>query len=137
MEKLDEYINKYFEIFKQDTEFNLAQKMNCFRILKELNKIRENLEEENLKLSIYILFLGLTPNREKILDNKTNQTWIPKLNLIFKLDEYYDNKLSKSSLKKKKIIVQSLLYRIKTEFSLKEKERKDEDINNDIIFTMN
>ena len=74
MEKLDEYINKYFEIFKQDTEFNLAQKMNCFRILKELNKIRENLEEENLKLSIYILFLGLTPNREKILDNKTNQT---------------------------------------------------------------
>ena len=62
-----------------------------------------------------------------------------------KLDEYInkyfeifkqDNNLSQSPLKKKKNIVQSLLYQIKSEFSLEEKERKDEDINNDIIFTI-
>ena len=42
LEKLDKYIKNYQETFKQDTEFKLAQKMNCFRILKELNKMDEN-----------------------------------------------------------------------------------------------
>ena len=31
LKKLDEYINKYLETFKPDSEFTLAQKMNCFR----------------------------------------------------------------------------------------------------------
>ena len=134
LEILDDYIIKYLEAFKLDNEFTLAQKMNCFKILKELNKMRENLEEENLKLAIYILMLGLIPNREKILDKTTSQTCVQKLNSIFKLDEYYDNNLSQSPLKKKKNIVHSLLYKVSAEFRLSNKE-KEENINDDIIFT--
>ena len=133
---MDDYIKNYLETFKQDIEFTLAQKMNCFRILKELNKMRENYEEENLNLSLYILLLGLTPNREKILDSITNQTCIQKLNSMFKIKEYYDNNLSQSPLKKKKNIVQSLLYKIKAEFSQNDNGIKEEKINDDIIFTL-
>ena len=63
LERMDKYIKTYLETFKQDIDFTLAQKMNCFRILKQLNKIREDSEENNLNLVLYILFLGLTPNR--------------------------------------------------------------------------
>ena len=135
LEKMDEFIKKYLEIFKQDTEFTLAQKMNCFRIIKELNKMEENSQEENLKLAIYILLLGLTSNREKLLDKKTNETCIQKLNSIFEIDKYYDNDLTKSPLKKEKNIIKSLLYKVKADFLLDGKEKKEEDINNDIIFT--
>lgn len=53
--------------FKYDGEFSfsLAQKMNCFRIYEEINEIRKgDTKKENLELSLYILLLGITQNRE-------------------------------------------------------------------------
>ena len=77
--------------------------MNCFRIYEEINKIRKgDTKKENLELSLYILLLGITQNRENKnnIDISINQSNIKILNSIFSFKNYYENNLSKSPLER-------------------------------------
>ena len=139
LEKLDKYIKKYYEKFKYEGEFSLAQKMNCFRIYEEINKIRNeetHNKKENLKLAINMLLIGLTQNREKKPEKSVNKTNIEILNSIFKFKNYYKNNFSESPLEKVgKHEIKSKIFEIKSRFSLYNNMNKDKDINDDIIFT--
>ena len=139
LERLDKYIKNYYEKFKYEGEFSLAQKINCFRIYGEINKIRNgeiHTQKENLKLAIYMLLLGLTQNREKKPEKLVNKKNIEILNSIFKFENYYEDNLSKSPLERvEKHEIQSKMFEIKFRLCLNNNISNDKDINDDIIFT--
>ena len=57
---LNQLLKNYYNIFPDINKMNLAQKINCFKITKELDKVREDKShQQNLNLVIYYLLKGL------------------------------------------------------------------------------
>ena len=90
IEFLNNLLNKYYNKFNDANRMNLSQKINCFKIAKEINKIRKNYsEEDNLKFVLYYLLKGLNEKREEN---------IKEINQIFNLKNYYDDKIENSPI---------------------------------------
>ena len=69
---------------------NLSQKINCFQITKEIDKIRTNYSHhDNLKFVTYYLLKGLNEKREEK---------IKEINNIFSINNYYNDKLENSPI---------------------------------------
>ena len=86
----NQLLNSYYIIFPETNKMNISQKINCFRILKEIAKIRNNKsEQENLKFVIYYLLKGLNEKREEK---------IKEINNIFSINNYYNDKLDNSPI---------------------------------------
>ena len=88
IEFLNQILEKYYSIFPDITKINLSKKLNCFKITKEIDKIRVNYpHQENLKLVCYYLLKGLNEKREETID---------EINNIFDIKNYYDDKTNSS-----------------------------------------
>ena len=89
-----QFLNKLLEIyygkFNDVNKMNLSQKINCFKIAKELDKLKQdNSHQQNLNLTAYYLLKGLTENREE----KINE-----INNIFNINTYFDNNIKKAPI---------------------------------------
>ena len=139
---LNKLLDKYYSIFPDTNRMNLSQKINCFNITKEIDKIRKNnySHHENLKLVAYYLLKGLNERREEK---------IKEINNIFNINEYYDNKNNDSPIEivknQKESFVKSklndLIMNINPELEKKTKKEKDKDNgkdkkeNSSLVFT--
>ena len=90
IEFLNQLLDKYYSKFPDCNRMNLSQKINCFQITKEIDKIRtNNSHHENLNFVSYYLLKGLNEKREE----KINE-----INNIFKINKYYDDKNDNSPI---------------------------------------
>ena len=130
IELLNQILENYYSKFNDINRMNLSQKINCFNITKEVDKIRKNnSHQDNLKLVAYYLLKGLNEKREE----KINE-----INKIFNINNYYDDcvikypieiiKNSKSSFIKSKL--NDLIMNINPE-KIKEKKNKENTKNKD------
>ena len=89
---LNQLLDKYYTAFPDMTKINLSQKINCFKITKEIDKIsNNNPHQENLKLVCYYLLKGLNEKREETIN---------EINNIFDIKNYYDDKANSSPVEK-------------------------------------
>ena len=80
---LNELLENYYSKFNEINQMNLSQKINCFKIAKELDKIKEdNSHQQNLNLVVYYLLKGLNEKREEK---------IKEINSIFDIKTYFDD----------------------------------------------
>ena len=130
IELLNQILENYYSKFNDINRMNLSQKINCFNITKEVDKIRKNnSHQDNLKLVAYYLLKGINEKREE----KINE-----INKIFNINNYYDDcvikypieiiKNSKSSFIKSKL--NDLIMNINPE-KIKEKKNKENTKNKD------
>jgi len=90
IEFLNKLLDKYYIKFPDSNRMNLSQKINCFNITKEIDKIRTNYSHnENLKFVAYYLLKGLNEKREEK---------IKEINHIFDINKYYDDKIERSPI---------------------------------------
>ena len=90
IEVLNKLLDKYYSSFPDSPRMNLSQKINCFKITKEINSIRNKYSKyDNLKLVTYYLLKGLNEKRE----DKINE-----INNIFEIKNYYDDKIKNSPI---------------------------------------
>ena len=110
---LNKLLDKYYNLFPDTTRMNLSQKINCFKIAKNVDNIRKNKSyNENLKLVVYYLLKGLNEKREEK---------ISEINNLFEINNYYDDKANNSPIELKNESKSSF---IKSKF-------------NDLIFNIN
>ena len=134
---LNQLLDKYYSIFPDIARMNLSQKINCFKITKEIDKIRTNYtHHENLRYVSYYLLKGLNEKREEKIN---------VINNIFGVNKYYDNKLDKSPIEIVKNVKESfvksklndLIMNINPQIekkAIKEKDKEKEN-NNSLVFT--
>ena len=93
---LNELLDKYYSKFPDINRMNLSQKMYCFKITKEIDRIRKNnSHNENLKFTAYYFLKGLNEQREEKIND---------INNIFNINKYYDDNINNSPIE----IVQNL-----------------------------
>ena len=124
---LNQLLDKYYSTFPDSNRMNLFQKINCFQITKEIDKIRtNNSHHENLNLVAYYLLKGLNERREEK---------IKEINNIFNINQYYDDKIENSPIEIVKNLKESfvkskfndLIMSINPQVDKKEKEEKEDD----------
>ncbi len=132
---LNKLLDKYYSVFPDTNRMNLSQKINCFKITKEVDKIRNNYSHhDNLKYVTYYLLKGLNEKREEK---------IKVINNIFDIKKYYDDKLknspievvknSKESFVKSRLndLIMNINPQIKKEKKAKKEDNEEERENND------
>ena len=139
---LKKKLKDYYDFCKNnhpvETTMNLAQKLNCIEIIKEMNKKTKNNSYEkgqNINLVLYYLLKGLN---EKI-NEKFNEKFNEKLNEIndfFEINKYHD-KLDLSPLViednyKLKSTLNNIVIKINR---MEKKEEKGEKQNISLAFT--
>jgi len=121
-------------MFPDTTRMNLSQKINCFKIAKTVDKIRNKKSyHENLKLVVYYLLKGLNEKREEK---------ITEINNLFEINNYYDDKANNSPIELKKEANSSfinskfneLIFNINPEIDANKNARKENQYSN-LIFT--
>ena len=95
LEELQTKLNEFYDFCKNKSldfvKINLAQKINCIEITKELNKkMKNNSPEQNLYLALYNLLKGTTEKRSEYL-NDLNNTFNIKENNKDSIKEYDNN----------------------------------------------
>ena len=127
IEFLNKLLDKYYSIFPDTNKMNLSQKINCFKITKEIDKIRNNYyHHDNLRFVTYNLLKGLNEKREEKINS---------INNIFKISKYYNDKLNHSPIEivknEKESFVKSklndLIMTINPEIIKKPKKEKDKE----------
>ena len=136
-EILNQLLDKYYNLFPDSNRMNLSQKINCYKITKEIDKIRKNNSHiENLKLVVYLLLKGLIEKREE----KINE-----INNIFDIKNYYDDKTNKSPIEietdkdSKQQYIKSNLYNLRININPEIKKisenNKDNNEKYSLVFT--
>ena len=118
--RLNQLLDNYYSKFNDANRMNLSQKINCFKIVKEIGKIRtDNSYQENLNLVAYYLLKGLNEKREE----KINE-----INSIFNINHYYKNDVKKSPIEiikdSKKSYVKSKLNKLIMNINPKKEKKK-------------
>ena len=131
---LNNLLEKYYNMFPDSTRMNLSQKINCFKIAKTVDKIRNKKSyHENLKLVCYYLLKGLNEKREEK---------ISEINNLFGINNYYDDKVNNSPIELKnetkssyiKSKFNELIFNINPEINKNTVTRKKNQYSN-LIFT--
>ena len=123
---LNQLLDNYYSKFNDVNRMNLSQKINCFKIVKEIGKIRtDNSYQENLNLVAYYLLKGLNEKREE----KINE-----INSIFNINHYYKNDVKKSPIEiikdSKKSYVKSKLNKLIMNINPKKEKKEEKDEEN-------
>ena len=104
VKNLNHLLDNYYRKFNDINRMNLSQKINCFKITKELDKLKESSHQKNLNLVAYYLLKGLNEKREEK---------ISEINNIFNINQVYDDNIKNSPLeiinKDKKLYLKSKL----------------------------
>ena len=125
---LNTLLDNYYKKFNDSKRMNLSQKIICFKITKEIDNSNN---QEKLKLIVYYLLKGLKENREKE---------IKKINEIFDVENYYDNDLKNSPIKKiedkNETYIKSNFNSLKLNINfINKNEKKNNQITSNLVFT--
>ena len=134
IEFLNHLLSEYYKAFPDTNRMNLSQKINCFNITKEVDKMRvNNSHHDNLRLVAYYLLKGFNEKREEKIKD---------INNIFNINKYYDNNINNCPIEvaenSKGFVIQSILNDLKMNINPqneKKPKKEKEKENTSLVFT--
>jgi len=140
---LNNLLNKYYTKFPDYFRMNLSQKINCFRICKELKEVRNKgkCSPDNLIMTLYYLLKGTNEKREEnikeindIFDIKTYDDNVKNLSIHIEEKNEKEKKGKNEKEKEEKKIIRSQLNDSIMYIDL-QKDKKDENLSYSLFFT--
>ena len=134
IDSLNKKLDEYYEKFPDTIRLNLAKKINCIKITREMGKImKNNLVNKNLNLVLYYLLKGVNEKRGQK---------IKEINELFNIDKYYDNENNSpikiiNSTKGSFILstFSNIIMELNPQLEKKENNEKEKKENINLVFT--